>query len=243
MKGLLLKDFYNTRRMAAVLLSMPVMIMAVFFLANLFADEDDAEDMLMLLNFLPFVPFVMGMLSVVLTMNSASYDETSNHLCYALTTPISRKNYLNSKYLLLAVYAGVYVCFSALMMLIFLVLTHNLDGASMLKWLGGAVGAYAFTYLTGVCFLAFSMKYTAIKMSSFMGIFYMILAIGNAILLQWEPAERFIMNFVQSGGVWVLVAGLILILICIGSVMLRKGSQWLEQRSFKHESIVTERLL
>lgn len=95
MKGLLLKDFYNMKGNFKLLV-----ILFVFYVGI----SVKSKDLTMLIT-------MMGILSLILTMNNYAYDEKANWEKVALTMPLSREELVYSKYLFAGIILGVALLF------------------------------------------------------------------------------------------------------------------------------------
>lgn len=85
MKGLLYKDFINLQRNAKLML-LPLLIFAVAFLPSASAG---------------LYPMTISILASRFVISTFSFDEQSQWTKYALTTPVSRKEYVAEKFVLL----------------------------------------------------------------------------------------------------------------------------------------------
>ena len=99
MKALLLKDYYNIRKDIKFTILIMAMIMILFFVMALILKEYSVYLSL-------FISAICGIFSTVLTGLTFQADEVSGWMEYALTTPVSRKTYLNSKYLFQVLLGG-----------------------------------------------------------------------------------------------------------------------------------------
>ncbi len=95
MKGLILKDLYimkpSFKVLAATLLAMTLIITA------LCADASEPSSMVSLI-----VIFAFFCANIV--MNSFSFDEKADFMKYAMTMPVTKKQYIGSKFLILLIY-------------------------------------------------------------------------------------------------------------------------------------------
>ncbi|MBR1555537.1 MAG: ABC-2 transporter permease [Oscillospiraceae bacterium] len=97
MKALLLKDYYAVlKNIKIITLVSAVLITAFLSLTGIVTGQTDAMFFISL-----GMSLFWGLFAVILTRVTFQFDENSGWMQYALTTPVSRKEYLNSKYLFL----------------------------------------------------------------------------------------------------------------------------------------------
>ena len=101
MKGLLKKDGYYLLELKPQLLILVICVVASLFMAKINPNFS-----------MGFINAYIIILFSMVTVSTIAYDEENNGICYLLTMAISRKTYVNSKYmltLLLSVGIGVFV--------------------------------------------------------------------------------------------------------------------------------------
>ena len=116
MKALLLNDFYTMKDQytSYIKIMIPMMLLLAFGFGR---GEDAAELSDFSFMFAPFMVFAMSMITTLFT-----YEEKSGFMQYAMTTPLTRKNYIQEKYVFQllnslagAVVGGIAVVITALM--------------------------------------------------------------------------------------------------------------------------------
>ena len=228
MKGLLLKDFYNTRRNGLIMIIFSVFIAGIAFAGFLFDDENPKDT----LRFILYMPVVISSLfSMTLLLNSLAFDEQSNYLLYALTTPVNRKIYLKSKYYYLALTDGFYILTSGMITLIVLLITKTFQISVLAEFLSILAVSYIFSYTMGICLIAAAIKYSAVKASSYMSMFFGLLGISGMFLRNIQISDS-AKQLLLSGGLLAILAGFLIIFIILSMILFRKSGKWLARKEF-----------
>ena len=228
MKGLLLKDFYNTRKTALILLCFPAVCAVVFFLSHQ-QDPSETSDFIMLGILMTIA--ISSIFSVMLLLNSLAFDEQSNYVLYALTTPVNRNTYLKSKYLYLALTDAFYSLISGIVLLILLSVTGMFQISMLAELLGMMLTFYLFAYLLGTCLIAVAIKHSAVKAGSVMSMCFVFMGISGAILPKLQITDS-AKHFLLSGGLTGILAFIMLILLIVSVILFRKTSQWITRKEF-----------
>jgi len=221
MKGLLLKDFYNTRRTGFLLMIFPLILALIVY-----AGHNDIEGFQRFI----FVPILISsFFSIALLMNSLVWDEQSNYPLYAFTTPVSRMTYLKSKYLFHALATLVYITTAFLGVMIVSLMAGIFQISLLIEMLCLAGISTVFVWLIGVCLIAFSIKYSAVKASGYVSVSFGLMGFLGIIL---EKVPDSVKQTVTSAGLPVVLGILLVILITAGVILFRKSSQWLAVKEF-----------
>lgn len=106
MKGLLLKDFYSLRKdyISLVMSVAGVAAIMIFFVRDFFHPQ-------------VFV-LLFSVLPMSLIIGSFNYDDKAGFMKYGLTTPVSRKGYLASKYVFQFIHSLTAAVLSAILLLV-----------------------------------------------------------------------------------------------------------------------------
>jgi len=225
MKGLLLKDFYNTKKSMVLMMIIPF-VMAIVAYAGFLDDGTETEGFRAFLVIMPAA--ISAIFSVSLLMNTLVWDENSNYLLYALTTPIDKKLYLKSKYIYLLMATGGYALISVIPMTAVLILTGSFRPELIFLLFGTALIGVIVALLLGTCLMALSMKYTAIKANGYMTMFYGLFAFSGVILNHISEETR---TLIKENIGYMAVA--VVVILAVFAVMLfQKSCQWLEQKEF-----------
>ncbi|MBE6875587.1 MAG: ABC-2 transporter permease [Ruminococcus sp.] len=221
MKGLLLKDFYNTRRTGVLLMILPLILALIVY-----AGHNDIEGFQRFI----FVPILISsFFSIALLMNSLAWDEQSNYPLYAFTTPVSRMTYLKSKYLFHALATLVYITTAFLAVMIISLMTGIFQISLLIEMLCIGAVSTVFVWLIGICLIAFSIKYSAVRASGFVSMSFGLMGFLGIIL---EKVPDSVKQTVTSAGLPVVLGILLMILITAGVILFRKSSQWLARKEF-----------
>lgn len=106
MKGLLLKDFYSLRK---DYISMVIAIATYIAVMLLFMRDNFSPSVFILL---------FTILPMTLIIGSFNYDDKAGFMKYGLTTPVSRKGYLASKYVFQFIHSLTSAVLSAILLLV-----------------------------------------------------------------------------------------------------------------------------
>jgi len=228
MKGLLLKDFYNTRRTGLILIIFSIFIAGIAF-AGFILDDENPKDTLRFILYMPVI--ISSLFSVTLLLNSLAFDEQSNYLLYALTTPVNRNIYLKSKYCYLALTDAFYILTSGIIMLIIQLITKTFQISILTELLGIMTVNYIFSYAMGICLIAVAMKYSAVKASSYMSMFFGSMGIFSMFMRKLQISDS-AKQMLLSGGLLGILAGIMIILIILSIILFRKSGKWLARKEF-----------
>ena len=221
MKGLLLKDFYNTRRTGFFLMILPLLFALIVYASHTATEE---------FQIFIFVPvLISSFFSLALLMNSLVWDEQSNYPLYAFTTPVSRMTYLKSKYLFHALATLVYITTAFLGVMITSLMAGIFQISLLIEMLCLAGISTVFVWLIGICLIAFSIKYSAVKASGYVSVSFGLMGFLGIIL---EKVPDSVKQTVTSAGLPVVLGILLVILITAGVILFRKSSQWLAVKEF-----------
>jgi len=190
MKGLLLKDFYIIRN---TIIGTAVTILGIFglflvLLCTVGARNGDVAAFLFGALFL-----TATVMSSVLITSTFQNDEKTGWMQYAFATPVSRKQYLNSKYLfqLAAGLAGG-VCSAVFLILCYLI-TDSFQWNVLLWALFWMVLGTAVSMMAGIWYISLMTKYSYGKASSivtavFVSGFFMAIVSGFLLYRLVMPA-------------------------------------------------------
>ncbi|MBR0483413.1 MAG: ABC-2 transporter permease [Oscillospiraceae bacterium] len=221
MKGLLLKDFYNTRRTGFFLMILPLLFALIVYASHTATEE---------FQIFIFVPvLISSFFSLALLMNSLVWDEQSNYPLYAFTTPVSRMTYLKSKYLFHALATLVYITTAFLGVMITSLMAGIFQISLLIEMLCLVAVSTIFVWMIGVCLIAFSIKYSAVKASGYVSVSFGLMGFLGIIL---EKVPDSVKQTVTSAGLPVVLGILLVILITAGVILFRKSSQWLAVKEF-----------
>ena len=221
MKGLLLKDFYNTRRTGFFLMILPLLFALIVYASHTATEE---------FQIFIFVPvLISSFFSLALLMNSLVWDEQSNYPLYAFTTPVSRMTYLKSKYLFHALATLVYITTAFLGVMITSLMAGIFQISLLIEMLCLVGVSTIFVWMIGVCLIAFSIKYSAVKASGYVSVSFGLMGFLGIIL---EKVPDSVKQTVTSAGLPVVLGILLVILITAGVILFRKSSQWLAVKEF-----------
>lgn len=160
MKGLLVKDLIILKRSLKTMAAVTV----IFIIAG-WADKSNG----MLIS----LAFIFSMM----TMSSFSYDQFSNWETYALTAPISLRQYVTSKYLL----SGLLSLVGMLLVLVTLVVKlfiNQLFDAQLIFLFGGValLGSFLLSILTLPLLFKFSIEKARLAVMSLVAIFFLLIS-------------------------------------------------------------------
>ena len=127
MKGMLIKDFRLLKNQGKTLI---LMLLAVAVFMNLITDVGPS--------------FVVGYITIIFslfTVSTISYDEFDNCYLFLMTLPVSRKNYVNEKYLF-ALLSIVLTWCVGMVLGTGLMLMSNSEKIDMAEWMGSGVGYF-----------------------------------------------------------------------------------------------------
>ena len=179
MKALLLKEFYTIKNSIILSAVLTAGIMALFLalLGTVGARNGDIAAFLFGAAFV-----IITIMSSVMITSTFQNDEKSGWIQYALATPVSRKQYLNSKYLfqLIAGLTGS-ICSSCFLILCYL-MTGSFNAGVLLWGLFWLAMGTAISMIVGIWYISLMTKYTYAKASGiviavFMSLFFMLIAI------------------------------------------------------------------
>ncbi|OUN33802.1 ABC-2 transporter permease [Lachnoclostridium sp. An76] len=129
MKGMLIKDFRILRHQGKVLFLM-LLVVAVFM--NLITDVGPT--------------FIVGYITIIFslfTVTTVSYDEFDNCYLFLMTLPVTRKNYVNEKYLF-ALLSIIFAWCTGIVLGIILMIVQPSGEVDAADWFGTCLG-YIFT--------------------------------------------------------------------------------------------------
>lgn len=129
MKGMLIKDFRILRHQGKVLFLM-LLVVAVFM--NLITDVGPT--------------FIVGYITIIFslfTVTTVSYDEFDNCYLFLMTLPVTRKNYVNEKYLF-ALLSIIFAWCAGIVLGIILMIVQPSGEVDAADWFGTCLG-YIFT--------------------------------------------------------------------------------------------------
>ncbi|GEM_PF-3564154 len=225
MKGLLLKDFYNTSKLLVIYFCFSVVIPAGWcWCYHLEAAENDAAGQNSVLLVIVLIPVFLSFLADFLLMNSMILDEQNHYLLYALTTPVNRLTYLNSKYLYCFLTVGGCVLTSSLVTMTGLFLIGRTD--LLLSLAGSMLFALGFGAFAGICIIAAGLKYNAVKAGSIMSICFSMTGILGLMSDKLHVSES-AGQLLAKGGIWGIGGIVLLIFMGIAVVLFRKSRFWI----------------
>lgn len=174
MKGLILKDLFNLSKNIKLLLGM-IVIFAVAFTA---AGMDNASYIVL-----------WGMLLSMQVITSFSFDEMSKWTPFAMTMPVTRKEYIRSKFLLhLLLVAGGHLV-SLAVCLGSMAVMHTITAAAVQSLMMVTLPGIALTLFTGGASIPLLLKFGA-ERSRILSILLCIIpaCIGISLAGAFDPA-------------------------------------------------------
>ncbi len=200
-KGLLLNDFYTLKDQYFTYGKVMLALMVLACLINISSELTELSEVAYLMS--PFAIFAMSMMMTLFT-----YEEKSGFMKYAFTTPVTRKSYLQEKYLfsLFNTTAGILV---GIVFLLMYALFHKYvptvqDISWMLLFSGGE---FLVSMVMSIWVIALNMKFGIAKARSILLIAMVAVVIVGTVSV---PASSLTAANSFPGMQWILIAFLFL---------------------------------
>jgi len=234
MKALLLKEFYTMKNSIILSAVLTAGIMTVFLtlLGTVGARNGDIAVFLFGSTFL-----IITIISSVMITGTFQNDEKSGWMQYALATPVSRKQYLNSKYLfqLIAGLTGS-ICSACFLILCYLI-TGSFNAGVLLWVLFWIAMGTAISMIIGIWYISLMTKYTYAKASGiviaiFMSLFFLLTALavityGVLIPVADDHKDMLILiNFIVRG----LIILIPIAFLTSTGILFYKSYRWIAQK-------------
>ena len=185
MKGMLIKDFRLLKNQGKTLI---LMLLAVAVFMNLITDVGPS--------------FVVGYITIIFslfTVSTISYDEFDNCYLFLMTLPVSRKNYVNEKYLF-ALLSIVLTWCVGMVLGTGLMLMSNSEKMDMVEWMGSGLGYIFAAWICMGIMLPLRLRFEAEKARY--ANFILIAAVFIAAFLVSSAIDYLPVNIVEAGKEW-----------------------------------------
>ncbi|MBR4100565.1 MAG: ABC-2 transporter permease [Oscillospiraceae bacterium] len=161
MKGMILKDLYTVWRTMRPLfiILLPILVIGIFLIYHdasvstvIMTETIDSDDYLFPIHMLAFLSFS-------LTTSSFMNDKKCGWLRYALTMPITRREYFHAKLLVHAIFCAGLVLIGMLLSFISLLVAGIFSPETALNVLKSGILSVFFWWLTGIPICALMIRY------------------------------------------------------------------------------------
>lgn len=224
MKGLILKDFYNVwRTLRPVAFLIPLILIAGMIMTyNIMSIENTTFIM-------PIEVFAI--LSVNLTTTSFMCDKKCGWLRYALTTPITRREYFHAKLLVHTIFCVGGVLVGTLFTIISTLIMGRFSAEMLLQALKWCIPALLFGWLVGVQLCALMIRFNYYKALMFWVLyaFGILILTGIGAFLLDELLDRLYPTmYIRSGNILLTI---LTVCMMIGTIVFyRLGVKWMERK-------------
>lgn len=216
MKGLLLKDFYSVRteyKMYGIILP----FLVAFMLLMQSPDRDVSPGSFI------YLTSYFAIATLGLTINTFTYDEKFGFMKYALSTTVSRKNYIAEKYLFHLIHSVAGAFLGGLGMIVMTaILGGSLTSEAVLGIVFTTGGCFLAVLIMGIWQIGLSVRFDSAKARMIFGVMIFGVAILGAAagmigLLMLEEGIPLII-----GGAAVIALGLTVWMFCMSFVWMKK---------------------
>lgn len=234
MKGMILKDLYTVwrtmRPMFIILL--PILVIGIFLIYHdasvstvIMTETIDSDDYLFPIHTLAFLSFS-------LTTSSFMNDKKCGWLRYALTMPITRREYFHAKLLVHAIFSAGLVLIGMLLSFISLLVAGIFSPETALNVLKSGILSVFFWWLTGIPICALMIRYKYHKAIMIWAAYALGIILMSSIVV-YDPIRKLIdllypELYIRS--LYVLLASMAVCMTIGTIVFYRLGVKWMERK-------------
>lgn len=219
MKGLILGDYYCTKRNIRFVIVISVIISAIMLLVHYVADTMTDMEFMSVLFMIYFFHIPMAL---AISMSSLLMDETCSRVKTALSAPVTRREYYRGKLLYHVICSVGLQVLAALECLIILIITGRVSGFALIFWLVSPIVCMLLSLLPEAWALSVGLRFGVNK------VFNVFICIGVFYFGVYELFKA--LNMVAAAAFWIVFGAVTLALIIATICMFFVGLEWFEKK-------------
>lgn len=219
MKGLILGDYYCTKRNIRFVIVISVIISAIMLLIHYVADPMTDMEFMPALFLISFMHIPMAL---AISTSSLLMDETCGRVKTALSAPTTRRKYYGEKLLYHVICSVGLQVLAALECLIILIITGRISAFTLIFWLVSPVICMLISMLPEAWALSVGLRFGVNK------VFNVFIAIGVVFFGIYELFKA--LGMVATAAFWIVFGAVTLALIIATICMFFVGLKWLEKK-------------
>jgi len=218
LKGLLLNDFYTLKDQYLSYIKILIPCMALLGIIN-------APEQINGLSDFSYLVLLLIILPMSLMMALFTYEEKCDYMKYILTTPVTRKNYIQEKYIFYLLHIGGMLLLGNFLIIVFSLINRYTPTVQDFQWLlKFSGGEFLISLVFGTWVIALSMRFSISKVRVIM-----IVAMGMFVGITVSFTASTMNAIINQVGTAGKISG---IMIGIGAILLIL-TIWLFVMSFR----------
>lgn len=223
LKGLLLNDFYTLKDQYLSYIKILIPCMTLLGIVN-------APEQINSLSDFSYLVLLLIILPMSLMMALFTYEEKCDYMKYIVTTPVTRKNYIQEKYIFYLLHIAGMLLLGNFLILLFSLISRYTPTVQDFQWLlKFSVGEFLISLIFGTWVIALSMRFRVSKvrviMMVAMGVF-----VGITVSLTAATMNALINQVSAAGKISGIMIGTGIVLLLLTIWLFVMSFRWAERK-------------